>query len=69
MVRAVGRDETPRMVDPMPFCGDCGVVGVALTGVHPGADHLVRWTIYRCGHAKTEIVLDEADVASLQPSS
>jgi hypothetical protein len=54
------------MRGPVPFCEECGVVGVSLTGMHPGDDGLVRWTIYRCGHTRTEILLEEAAV--MEPS-
>lgn len=54
----------------MPFCEECGAVGAMLSGVHPGAGGVVRWTIYRCGHTKTEVLLegvpsgDEPDLLS-----
>ncbi|MEA2520662.1 MAG: hypothetical protein QOI81_308 [Actinomycetota bacterium] len=57
------------MNTPVPFCEECGVVGVRLSGVHPEEGGLVLWAIYRCGHVKTEIVLDEvpADKPILLP--
>jgi hypothetical protein len=29
--------------------------------MHPSTDGLVRWTLYRCGHLLTEIVLEDLD--------
>lgn len=52
--------DTHRMEGPVPFCEECGRVGARLTGVHPNDAGVVRWTLYRCGHMKTEIVLDNA---------
>jgi hypothetical protein len=43
----------------VPFCEECGVVGVTLSGLHPEDGGVVRWVIYRCGHVKTEIMPDE----------
>jgi hypothetical protein len=28
--------------------------------MHPRDEGLVKWTLYRCGHVHSEIVLDEA---------
>jgi hypothetical protein len=47
------------METPVPFCEECGVVGVRLSGLHPEEGGITRWALYRCGHVKTEIVLDE----------
>ena len=48
------------MTDPVPFCKECGRPGPpSLSGMHPGDDGLVRWTLYRCGHMLTEIVLED----------
>jgi hypothetical protein len=33
-----------------------------LSGLHPGADGLVRWTLYRCGHVLQEIVYDDVEI-------
>lgn len=46
------------MDTPAPFCGECGHVGASLSGLHPSDAGIVRWTIYRCGHVTTQIVLD-----------
>lgn len=43
----------------LPFCEECGTVGAMLSGLHPEAGGIVRWTIYRCGHTTTEVLLDE----------
>ncbi|MEA2556578.1 MAG: hypothetical protein QOG88_116, partial [Actinomycetota bacterium] len=48
--------------EPVPFCEECGVVGVSLSGLHPEEGGIVRWAIYRCGHVKTQILLDEVAV-------
>jgi len=32
-----------------------------LSGVHPSSDGLVRWTLYRCGHVRQEIVYDDVE--------
>lgn len=56
----------------MPFCTECGTVGTILSGVHPDADGIVRWTLYRCGHLRSEVVLDEvlaADAHDLSPAT
>lgn len=42
----------------LPFCEECGAVGAMLSGVHPAAGGTVYWTIYRCGHTKTELHLE-----------
>jgi len=55
------------MDEPVPFCGDCGAIGVMLSGMHPGDGGIVRWALYRCGHMKTEIVLE--DVLAEEPSA
>lgn len=47
------------MTDPVPFCERCGRPGATLSGMHPGDEGLVHWTLYRCGHMHTRIVLDE----------
>ena len=52
--------DTARMESSVPFCEECGRLGPRLTGVHPSDAGVVRWTLYRCGHMKTEIVLDAA---------
>ena len=58
------------MTDQMPFCPECGTVGTMLSGLHPGAGGIVRWTIFRCGHTRTEVLLegipagDEPDLLS-----
>ncbi|MGE5225947.1 MAG: hypothetical protein ACM3OO_03630 [Planctomycetaceae bacterium] len=54
----------------VPFCEECGQRGVALCGVHPTDGGVVRWTLYRCGHMKTEIELNEApaDDPGLHPA-
>jgi hypothetical protein len=46
-------------------CEECGHLGVVLSGMHPTDGGVVRWTLYRCGHMKTEIELDE--VPSSEP--
>ncbi len=53
----------------VPFCEECGVVGMVLSGLHPEEGGIVRWAIYRCGHVKTEIMLDDVpiDVPDLVP--
>jgi hypothetical protein len=49
-------------MDPLiPSCDRCGHVGVALSGMHPDDDGLVRWTLYGCGHMRTEIELETLD--------
>jgi hypothetical protein len=60
----------PAMNPPVPFCEECGVVGVRLSGLHPEEGGVVRWAIYRCGHVKTQILLDEvpADKLVLLPA-
>jgi hypothetical protein len=55
------------MDTPTPFCEDCGTLGLMLSGVHPGDGGIVRWALYRCGHMKTEILLDEVVTAELLP--
>jgi hypothetical protein len=59
------------MDTPVPFCEECGVIGVMLSGLHPEEGGIVRWAIYRCGHMKTEIVLDDvpADKPDLLPAA
>lgn len=47
------------MDDRVPFCEECGRVGTGLSGLHVDDTGLVRWTLYRCGHVTTQIVLDE----------
>ena len=42
-----------------PFCAECGSVGVMLSGMHPAADGVVHWAIFRCGHTSSVIVFDE----------
>lgn len=49
------------MTDAVPFCERCGRPGPSLSGVHPGSDGLVRWTLYRCGHVRQEIVYDDVE--------
>lgn len=51
--------DTGPMDEQMPFCTECGTVGMILSGLHPGTDGPVRWTIYRCGHMRTEVLLEE----------
>ena len=48
------------MTDPIPFCEQCGRPGPSLSGVHVGDEGLVRWTLYRCGHVHTQVVLEDA---------
>ncbi|MGZ8580506.1 MAG: hypothetical protein ACXWW9_04415 [Actinomycetota bacterium] len=48
------------MTDPIPFCERCGRPGPSLSGMHVGDEGIVRWTLYRCGHVHTQIVLDDA---------
>ena len=48
---------------PVPFCEECGTLGVMLSGMHPGDGGLVRWAIYRCGHTRTEIMFDDVPAA------
>jgi hypothetical protein len=31
-----------------------------MSGMHPGNDGLVRWTLYRCGHLISRIVVEDA---------
>ncbi|MGE5225354.1 MAG: hypothetical protein ACM3OO_00590 [Planctomycetaceae bacterium] len=38
-----------------------------LSGTHPGDGGVVRWAIYRCGHMKTEIALDDVAADSAGP--
>ena len=47
------------MANPVPFCERCGRPGATLSGVHPGAEGLIAWTLFRCGHMRAEIVLDD----------
>jgi hypothetical protein len=57
---------------PAPFCEECGRVGARLSGLHPGDAGIVRWTLYKCGHVTTEIVLDAAasgDEPELHPGA
>jgi hypothetical protein len=42
----------------IPSCDRCGHVGVELAGMHPSHHGLVRWTLYSCGHMRTEVVLE-----------
>jgi hypothetical protein len=56
----------------MPFCEECGQVGVMLSGMHPGEAGIVRWAIYSCGHTRTEVTFDEvpaADGTDLLPAA
>jgi hypothetical protein len=50
------------MTEAIPFCGRCGRPGPSLSGLHPGTDGLVRWTLYRCGHVLQEIVYDDVEI-------
>lgn len=58
------------MDEQLPICDECGTVGAMLSGLHPSDAGIVRWTIYRCGHTRTEIVIegvstgDEPDLQS-----
>lgn len=52
---------------PVPFCEECGTIGPMLSGTHPGDGGVVRWAIYRCGHMKTEIALDDVAADSAGP--
>lgn len=47
------------MPNPVPFCERCGRPGATLSGVHPGAEGLIAWTLFRCGHMRAEIVLGD----------
>ena len=47
------------MNTPVPFCEECGVLGVILSGMHPADEGIVQWALYQCGHVRTEIVLEE----------
>lgn len=51
----------PHMTPDVPFCERCGRPGPSLSGMHVSDEGLVRWTLYRCGHVLTEIVLDDVD--------
>ena len=53
------------MTNQVPFCERCGRPGPTLSGFHPREDGLVRWTLFRCGHMRTEV----DDVATSVPSS
>jgi hypothetical protein len=46
-------------MDTVPFCERCGRPGPSLSGFHPEDDGLVRWTLYRCGHVITEVVIED----------
>lgn len=52
--------QTPPMSDAVPFCQRCGRPGPSISGMHPRDEGIVRWTLYRCGHVHSEIVLDDA---------
>lgn len=43
------------MSNHVPFCQQCGRPGITLSGIHPGGDGFVRWTLFRCGHLHTEV--------------
>ena len=68
--RCAQRPRSPTLsdMDPaVPFCQECGRPGPpSLSGMHPGDDGLVRWTLYRCGHMLTEIVLEDAEVPAAE---
>jgi hypothetical protein len=50
------------------YCERCGNTGVELSGMHPGDDGLMRWTLFACGHMATQldsgtvVVRDGADL-------
>jgi hypothetical protein len=37
-----------------------------LSGVHPGAEGLIHWTLFRCGHMRAEVVLEEDSAPALE---
>lgn len=55
------------MSDPVPFCEQCGRPGSSLSGIHVSDEGLVRWTLYRCGHVVTHVVIDDAPQPETQP--
>lgn len=50
--------DTARMTNSIPFCETCGRVGPSISGFHPNDEGLVRWTLYRCGHVRTDVAPD-----------
>ena len=57
------------MTDPVPFCERCGRPGQSLSGMYVGDEGLVRWTLYRCGHVHTQVVLDDETARKVEASA
>ena len=37
--------------------------------MHPGDEGVVRWTLYRCGHMHTRLVIDDDVETTAAPSA